>query len=549
MKRLLQMIAPKSESFLKVLLLTQCIIIAGTYLYARTSVIAALVVSSFIPALTICFLTDKKRYVLASLILLFISQHAVFIFSHPAWGFDFRHDSINDFHIASVIFEDSHFNLGQVGYGSQSYSFYVLLHLFSMILSEISGITLISIALYIVPILNASLTSVLLYTLNSKLFGLKGLTRNMATLLFAIGWYYTFFQSQFARETYAFPLVLLSIIVAIEIVRRPSRKYVAILSILFVAVILSHHTSSYMLFLILLVMALTLKIFHHENRLNKQLLLMGIMLLTYISFVVFTLFFQQAASVYQAFHAIFQREGTPSIMVPYETWRVYLAISYYVIICIFAALGGIRLLHLTRKRHIGITLPITLTAFFVLVFLLSTLMRLSVKASPLSWTYDMSLRGTIWAFLGLSFIGAIGFRYTLKKIGHNNVIKFLIVFSIICVLAAGNFAQHPLIFSDPTIIPDVTYSRYASTLWLKGETTHGSNMLVAPHTEDPRAFEASRSMAPYAYLRQYFGDEGRYNGFNGYIPFIGGFFDQFNNLSSVDIIYNNGETRIGYKGK
>jgi hypothetical protein len=233
-------------------------------------------------------------------------------------------------------------------------------------------------------------------------------------------------------------------------------------------------------------------------------------------------------------------------MTPYALTNFYLMVFYYVIIGIFALLGGAKLIYDRKRKKEIISPEIVLTAFLLLVFLLSMLLRVSTRASPLSWTYDMSLRGTIWAFLGLSFIGAIGFRYALKISRHSNLLRLSIAVSTICILAAGKFAQYPLIVSDSAIIPDVTYSRYVGSLWLKQETIHGSNMLIAPYTADQKAFEASRSMAPYAYLRQFFGEETEYESFNGYIPFVGSFFDKFNNSHGVNIIYNNGETKIGY---
>ena len=167
---------------------------------------------------------------------------------------------------SNIISENTHFELGRVGYGSQSYSYYPLLHLFSVSLNKISGLPLIYAALYIVPVLNASFVSILMYYLNFEFFGLRGRIRNIATLLFAMGWYYTLFQSQFTREVFAFPFALLSILIAAKITKKSRREHGVMLPILFAAVILSHHMSSYMLFVILAIIALTLSIFHKNNR-------------------------------------------------------------------------------------------------------------------------------------------------------------------------------------------------------------------------------------------------------------------------------------------
>jgi hypothetical protein len=193
-----------------------------------------------------------------------------------------------------------------------------------------------------------------------------------------------------------------------------------------------------------------------------------------------------------------------------------------------------------------------LIAFFVFSFLFCTLVRISISAGPLSWAYDMALRGTIWAFIGISVITAIGVEYALKIHSHVSLKNMLIISLIICILAAGKFAQYPLAISDSTVAPYITYERYISALWLKEEATWGSNLLVAPVSSDSRAYEISRNMAPYAYLKGYYLDEEKgftYEKFNGYIPLIGGFFDQYRDSLCVQVIYDNGDTKIGYKGR
>jgi hypothetical protein len=547
-------VRPGYRRFLKVLILLQFINIVGIYLSVRTEYVWFWAIFSFIPALIICLTCDKKIYVLSSLLLLFISQHALFFFANPAWGYSIVHvhDSSNDFHIASIISENAHFELGQVGYGSKFYSYYPLLHIFSVTLNKISGIPLIFVARYIIPIYNAVFTPLLLYLLNFALFGLFGRTRNMAILLFAVSWFYTAFQSQFVREAFAFPLTLLSIFVVVRVIRvsnHRARAYVVISAILFTAVVLSHHFTSYILFLILALIALSLNIFYKKNRINNQLFLMGILLFCYISFVTMSLFVQQATSVYETFLLLFREKENVSIMVPYPQWRVYLAIIYYVIIGLLTLLGSVRLFYELKKRRALFAPEMFLIVFFVFSFLLFALVRMSVSASLLSWAYDMALRGTIWCFIGISIVAAIGIKYVLKICGQFRLNKIIIASLIICTLAAGKFAQYPLAISDSTVTPYITYPRYMSTSWLKGEVIVGSNLLVAPQC-DLRAFEISRVMAPYSHLRGYFLDETKgftYEKFHGYIPLIGGFFDQYNDSLDVQIIYSNGDTDIGYK--
>lgn len=523
--------------------------LVATALCTRTPLIWIWSFSSFVPPTVICIMTNKRRYIVLSLLLLFISQHAIFVFSQSPWGYHYGSDPINDLHIATVLSEEPHFTLGQAGYVSRlSYSYYPLLHIFAVILNKVSGIPINFIAVYCAPFINASLVCILMYFLNKDLFGVNNRERNLTTLMFALCWYYTLFQSSFVRESFAFLFVLMFLWIVTQMIKHPKIGWAAISPITIVTVILSHHISSYMLLAIVSLIALSCLIFYRDNRLNSSLLLMAVMLFAYVSFVTLKLFSSHVANFYDAFLGI-SLPGSISVMKPYPLWRTYLALSYYAIIAILASIGGLKLLKTWREKRSRDV--ITIILFFVSLFLLCMLLRLSTPAHPWSWTYYMSLRGITWAFIGLSILLMLGLKRILKLNAHATPKSLFVLSLIICLLAAGKFSQYPLIIEDPTIIPAVTFQRYIAALWLKNEAVHGSNMLVAPYTLDMEAFEGSRCMAPYAYLKEYFLYETQYENqfdkFIGYIPFIGGFFDIYKNSSSVNIVYSNGNVEIGYK--
>lgn len=532
------------SKLLTILLFAQLVIILLIYFFARTSYLWIWSTLSFIPATVACLFISKKWYTLLSLILFFVSQQAVFVFANPSWGLCFGSDAINDLHTASVIYEKANFELGRVSYVSRlSYSYYPMLHIFSSILSKISGISLTSIALYFVQFSNAILTAISLFFINQELFKAEEHVRNFAVLFFEMSFYYTAFHSQFIRETFAFPLVLLAIWIFARITKTKQRQYAVILTILVGAIILSHQMSSYLFFVIILIMAVSFSAFHGNKRLNISLFLVLVMLSTYTVFVVLSFSITQWTYALEGIQAIIYREGSHTILRSQPKTFLYLSLGHYVILSAFSIIGSLMLL---REKKKDWTILI-LIAFFVFAFIVSTLLRLSTSADPWSWTYYMALRGTIWALLGISFIVAIGV-IRLLKLKKFSKLKFLTLLIIICVLALGKFSQYPSIITDLRGTP-ITYSRFVAALWLKEETVHGTNFLVAPES-DMSMFEASRCMAPYAYLKEYFLDEtkGRvYSKFYGYIPFIGGFFDQYTNSSEVQIVYSNGETQIGYK--
>ena len=161
----------------------------------------------------------------------------------------------------------------------------------------------------------------------------------------------------------------------------------------------------------------------------------------------------------------------------------------------------------------------------------------------------MSLRGTTWAFIVISVLIVIALKYTLMRVSKQSLKHILPLMLIVTLLAAGKFSQYSLLISDSSITPAVTYPQYTAALWLKDNTIHGSSLLVAPFEVDNKAFEASRNMAPYAYLKEYFinDEKGRtYEKFSGYIPFVGEFFDQYKGSPNIQIIYSNGKIQIGY---
>lgn len=536
-----------SRRTLLILIMFQLTLLCGLFFFARTPWIEVFAVATFVPATIVCFTTEERKYVVLSLVILFLSQHAIFVFSHPTWGYDYFLDSINDFQTASVISENAHFQLGQVGYSRLSYSYYPALHLFSVCFNKVSAISLMSIALYFIPILNAVLTCISLFYLNNELFGLEGLSRNIATLLFATGWYYVYFQSQFVREVYAFPIVLLSLLIVAKTVKSPSRRYFAALAVLFVSMIIAHDISSYLFFALFAMLTLGLNILRKDNRLNGILLFFTITLFTYVSFVVLVPFIEKASITFESLLSIFQRSepGLP-ILAAYDPAKVYLSLGYYVLTAILAFVGGIVLFRRIRRKQMAFSPSMLLVALLAFVFVLSFLLRLAATAG--SWAYDMSIRGTIWAFIGISFLTSLGMTYSLnhtKTVSGMGWKKPLIILLVICLLGVGEFSQYPLIVSSPSSQSPVTFPRYVSALWLKQDASHGSSILIAP-SSDSTASDRATDMAPYAYLSGYFLDWMPYDEFKGYIPFVGNFYDRFWNDSRVQPIYSNGQVELGY---
>jgi hypothetical protein len=491
-------------------------------------------------------LFGTNKWILLSLLILFASQQAIFVFARAApWGYHSGSDPINDFHIASVISENEHFELGHVGYASRpAYSYYPLMHLASVLIQKTSGLPLAFVALYVIPMFNALMVPTILFLLNRDLFRLRGRTLCIATLLFATGSYYFSFQSAFVRETFAFPFALISIWIATRILTNKSRVYIALISVSFFVVFLSHHVTSYVLIAILVTMAFSSHVFHGNKKLNRIVLLLIIMCLTYTIFVVFDFAISQVGYAFKAIQSIFAISHTPSVLAHSEPLRQYVVYSDYLVLGALTIVGWVYLLHKARKKN---EVVITLSSLFILLFVTCVLLRLSVSAQVWSWTYYMSLRGTIWASIGVVVVAAIGLERLTKFTARLNLKKCIVMFLLFSMLSIGQFFQYPSLVNDPATKPNISDLQYTSTVWLKEYTNHGSALLVAPYTEGLDAFETSRNMAPYAYLKEYFLDWMPYDRFVGYVPFVGKFFERLQSETGIQIVYNDGATRIGYK--
>ena len=157
----------------------------------------------------------------------------------------------------------------------------------------------------------------------------------------------------------------------------------------------------------------------------------------------------------------------------------------------------------------------------------------------------MSLRWTIWAYIGISFVAVLGINRLLNLSFNPSWKVGIAILLIICFLGVGKFSQYSPAISDPEITPPLTYTRYKASLWLREEAPHGANLLVASYISDFEAFEISRSMAPYAYLKEYFVEAKPYDEFTGYIPFVHEYFDNYRNETLVNTIYSNEMVEIG----
>jgi len=525
------------------LVVIQIILALLIYIFDGTYLILPLTISVFIPAIIICYISTKRYHIIISIILLISSLHWIFIGTQAYWGFKFGSDSINDLHIANALLEKNFFVMGNVGYNTRySYSYYPMIHVYTNVYNIISGIDINKIAVFIIPIIISVVASLLLYRINLDFWKFDDKVSAYATIFYGTVFYYIAFHSEYIRESFAFIFALTCIWLLGKYISKNKIEIHILILLSFILSVLSHHITPYMILAIFAVITVSMNIFYGDRKLNI-LLLQCIMIFAIYNYVFLTDYsVKEINNLVRGLSSIFQGRGF-SMETAYEEWRVYFSVAYYAIFGIVAGIGGITLLRNYKKKEY----LIMAAGLFGVIFLVSFILRISTTPQAWSWTYYMALRGTIWAFIGISALAAIGIRILVFQNSKRRYLRFPVLLVIFALLAVGEFSQFSLQVSSPQENRAITYPLYSSALWLRGNTQHGKELLVAPYTVNPDAFEVSRNMAPYAYLTEYFLPEGStIKKYDGYVPFINQFYDVYLNSTSVQIVYSNGYSKIGY---
>jgi len=531
----------KTENFLididLVIISFQIIVLILVYYYSRSSILWILSVISYI--LPFYFISKSHSpLTISSIVLLFLTQHSIILSAQPYWGYGFGSDSINDLHIASVVMEQEKLVLGQTGYGRTYYSYFPFLHIYTVMLSKISGISVVNIAKYFIPLLNSFITPLILFALNKEI-GLDNEKNILSILIFSLSWYYALFHSNFIREVYAFPICLILLYSTIKILKR-DYIFNSIFYLMYLSLVYTHQFSTYLIILNIIVIAFGYYLTKKSTIINLNIISMFVLMLVNSIYIYYDLTRHYIISSITALFGITER-GSLEILPGRASINVQLTLSYYLIVGILTLLGSYKLYFSDERKKYREYLPFLF--FCLMLFGLSVLLRVSASGE---WAYYMSRRGTIWAFLGMSIIMTYGLDYV-KKIDSRFVTQFISIILIVLILSLGKVSQYPLHITNSELEQDVRAMHYESAIWLNEYSEDGSWMLVQPKGISTRSRNLVLIISTYAYLRQHYLYWMPYVRFEGYIPFVSSFYDQYLNQSDVAIIYSNGDVMIGYR--
>ena len=499
------------------------------------------------------FISDNKKYTLYSLIILFLTQHSIFMFARSNLFYSQGSDTLNDYATAQFIKVNKFFDLGNATYSSRTaYSFYPFLHLFSVIYNYFSLIPLSIIAFFFIPSLNAIFIPVLLYHINKNFFKIDDRINYLAIVIFGINWYYTQFQSNYVRETFAIILGFAVLWLTNEIINREKDTLALWITdlFLFFALMLSHHITSYIIIGLLFLMFITSKnIFHNKG--FKIFLLIVISAIVLYSVAAPRAFLQTVIDEILSSLNIAVSEISTQAITKQVAWKQYIIIAYYGTIGLIALIAYLRIL-LNKERSIKNIIFYTL---FGALFGAAVILRLTTSPNVWGWAYFMSLRATTWAFMGLSVLAALGLDHILKFSKKVKASSVIIIIILISLLSVGKLSQFTNYFDDKSIPLSVNDSRFQASQWLKNNAVPPNFILIPPSNSSADSYEGARDMAPLAFLKENFMNSKNYDTFKGYIPFITSYFNIYRNTQAlidsnetlIQQIYSNGRTEIGYR--
>lgn len=538
------------------LILSQMLIFVLISLTVGTMMVWFWSTMSFVPPLVFVFQCSDKRMLLLSLLLLFSSQHLVYPLSQQPYGFSYGSDSINDFHVASVLYDQSHFDFGQIGYGqrSEEYSDYPMVHLFAVITAKVTNVTLFNISRFLIPLTNAILVSYCFFMIVSLIFGVNPRTAGLTTIVYSSLFYLNYKHGQFVRETFAFPFVFLSLLYFIKMQKESTinRKlgFFTLFVIFSFITFLSHHFSSYMLIVLIILLFFSelpekrskYKFFKEWILVILAIVVASALVILYWRSDLFMFHWNVTIKSIQTIFSSFSEGENPlhvMVMGGYSSWRTFTAIGYFVTVLFLSVMGWITVL---RKENSQKKILLT---FFLILFFISLVLRLYSPVHPASWGYSLAKRSTIWSFIGLSYLIVKGVS-TLSPFIH--LPQKTVIVLVVVWLGFSSFAPYPAVVTDETVEPTITYPRYVSCIWLKDNSIHGHQLLLPSRKYDKEYFDIALNMAPYTYLREYNLTWARFDKFSGYIPVLPGKqIDPTITLENLDTLYDNGNIKIVIK--
>lgn len=216
------------------------------YKYCSYNALWLGVILSFAGVLLGILESKRETEKLLSVVIFLICLRTLSMWRRQPWGFTFATDSSYGVQLSNLINETGMWIPGMGLLRTETeYSFYPAMHIWTVMLSEVTGLNVVFLAQFLFPILCGTLTIVFYYLAMRPL-----LTKGVAiwsSLIFCLNPMFVFFDGTYVHEAFAliFYALCLMIISRVYFERRKSRGLFAIGILAAFAVVLSHHWTSY----------------------------------------------------------------------------------------------------------------------------------------------------------------------------------------------------------------------------------------------------------------------------------------------------------------
>jgi len=425
--------------------------------------------------------SKKETEKLISVVLFLISLRILTMLRTKPWGFTLETDSSFALQLSNSISEIGQWYPGMGFLRETQYSQFPALHFWAVALAKISGLDLVFLARFLLPVLSGSLT-VVFYYLAIRLI----LTRKVATwasLILCLNPVFTFFDAGYVHESFALVFYAIYLFVVFRVYFMKYSEYRLTVIGMFVTFItvFAHQWSSENLLIISIVFfcfpgvyARLISLLHHTNFKSIRTISIRFVEITYIiifawlMFVAFSMFHFHMKMIAEFFATVFNPFAEHS----YPTMELYtlqekIMISLGVLVLIILGTSEL-IIGLLRKEKTPSEIIFeswfifSSAYFFIISFL-----------SPKWFHTTISLRSWSFAFFGLSPLIAKSIAKKGNGSKGNSIPKIewkksFVYFKTLALIfpLISTVIQAPTWVRDPSLfLPSESY--YFTAQWVK----------------------------------------------------------------------------------
>jgi hypothetical protein len=404
-----------------------------------------------------------SRFPLVLILIFALTLHLINFVRQPD-SMVWNTDAIYVLQLVNHVSATGHWNFAYGTGESFAYSYYPLMYVFMSILSSVLSISTMEIVKYSMAVINI-VTLLSLYALLGGLFDLDPKSKNVAVFIFSLNPIFHGFDSYAHAESFAiilFPLVLLYILGQKNSFRSFEKNVVAV--ILLILIMMSHHFTSYMVALALLVPAALLYLKSRSLVGKRHLYILAALLpLAWLAFVANWIFDAHV----RASLDIIQRLTSVQTLVGYSSGVINISAAYYpsafftqltllsnVLLILISLIGFMwyrRLNNTKVYNHFRLLLLFYLGLTFLLLYLVDWT-KISIA--------DARDRIVAFSYLPLALFSALGIETMSdrirRKLWNKSAWKVIIKPAAVCLFVL--IFLPPMIFEAfPRLIYDSTY--------------------------------------------------------------------------------------------